>query len=96
MPPWGKSGDKATPSLIGDATAGVFLRQRRIFLGGQAGMVGPRVVGYGSMTGAGQVVRRDVNTGQLSIQVARALDQADHAVDKPFAGVRGHPHDQPV
>ena len=73
--PWGKSGDKATPSLIGDVTAGVFLRQRRIFLGGQAGMVGPRAVGYGSMTGAGQVVRRDVGAGQLSIQVARAVDE---------------------
>ncbi len=73
--PWGKSGDKATPSLIGDATAGVFLRQRRIFLGGQAGMVGPRAVGYGSMTGAGQVVRRDVGAGRLSIQVARSVDE---------------------
>jgi UDP-N-acetylglucosamine/UDP-N-acetylgalactosamine diphosphorylase len=73
--PWGKSGDKATPSLIGDVTAGVFLRQRRIFLGGQAGMVGPRAIGYGSMTGAGQVVRRDVGAGSLSIQVARALEE---------------------
>ena len=41
--PWGRSGDKATPSLIGDVTGGVFLRQRRIFLGGQSGLVGPRV-----------------------------------------------------
>ena len=73
--PWGRSGDKATPSLIGDVTAGVFLRQRRIFLGGQAGLIGPRSVGYGSMTGAGQVVRRDVAAGTLSIQVARAVDQ---------------------
>ena len=73
--PWGRSGDKATPSLIGDVTAGVFLRQRRIFLGGQSGLVGPRAVGYGSMTGAGQVVRRDVAAGKLSIQVARAVDE---------------------
>jgi UDP-N-acetylglucosamine/UDP-N-acetylgalactosamine diphosphorylase len=73
--PWGRSGDKATPSLIGDVTAGVFLRQRRIFLGGQSGLVGPRSVGYGSMTGAGQVVRRDVAAGKLSVQVARAVDQ---------------------
>jgi len=73
--PWGRAGDKATPSLIGDAAAGVFLRQRRIFLGGQSGLVGPRSVGYGSMTGAGQVVRRDVLAGQLSIQVARAVDE---------------------
>jgi len=74
--PWGRAGDKATPSLIGDAIAGVFLRQRRIFLGGQSGLVGPRAVGYGSMTGAGQVVRRDVAAGKLSIQVARAVDEA--------------------
>lgn len=73
--PWGRSGDKATPSLIGDVTAGVLLRQRRIFLGGQSGLVGPRAVGYGSMTGAGQVVRRDVAAGKLSIQVARVVDE---------------------
>jgi hypothetical protein len=73
--PWGRSGDKATPSLIGDVTSGVFLRQRRIFLGGQSGLVGPRKVGYGSMTGAGQVVRRDVGANKLSIQAARDVDE---------------------
>jgi acetyltransferase-like isoleucine patch superfamily enzyme len=73
--PWGHTGDKATPSLVGDVTAGVFLRQRRIFLGGQSGLVGPRSIGYGSMTGAGQIVRRDVAPGNLSIQVARAVDE---------------------
>src|SRR6266700_1263419 len=73
--PWGRSGDKATPSLIGDVSSGVFLRQRRIFLGGQAGLVGLRAVGYGSMTGAGQVVRRDVPAGKLSIQTARDVDE---------------------
>jgi hypothetical protein len=73
--PWGRAGDKATPSLVGDATAGVFLRQRRIFLGGQAGLVGPRAIGFGSMTGAGQVVRRDVAAGRLAIQVARDIDE---------------------
>src|SRR5690606_1997997 len=35
--PWGERGDKATPSLIGDVVRGVFLRERRIFLGGLAG-----------------------------------------------------------
>jgi UDP-N-acetylglucosamine/UDP-N-acetylgalactosamine diphosphorylase len=38
-------------------------------------LVGPRAVGYGSMTGAGQIVRRDVGGGKLSIQVARAVDE---------------------
>ena len=80
--PWGRAGDKATPSLVGDVTAGVFLRQRRIFLGGQAGMVGPRAIGYGGMTGAGQIVRRDVGVGKLSIQVARAVEEP---LERPLA-----------
>ena len=29
--PWGKNGDKATPSLVGNVTEGVFLDQKRIF-----------------------------------------------------------------
>ncbi|HLK90112.1 MAG TPA: UDP-N-acetylglucosamine pyrophosphorylase [Polyangia bacterium] len=72
--PWGKSGDKATASLVGDAIDGVFLREKRIFLGGSAGLVGPRAVGYGSITGAGQVVRRDVPSGRLVVQPAPAVD----------------------
>ena len=58
--PWGKSGDKATPSLVGDVVEGVFLDRKRIFLGGSGGMVGPCRVGYGSIAAAGQVLRRDV------------------------------------
>jgi UDP-N-acetylglucosamine/UDP-N-acetylgalactosamine diphosphorylase len=81
--PWGRSGDKATPSLIGDVASGVFLRQRRIFLGGMSGMVGPRSVGFGSMTGAGQVVRRDVGHQRLAIQVARAVDEP---LERPLDG----------
>jgi len=73
--PWGKAGDKATPSLIGDAIDGVLLRQRRIFLGGSSGLVGPRSVGYGSITGAGQVVRRDVGPKRLVVQPAPAVDE---------------------
>ena len=72
--PWGKSGDKATPSLVGDAVDGVFLRGKRIFLGGSAGMVGPRAIGYGSITGAGHVVRRDVGPGRLVVQPAPTVD----------------------
>src|SRR5215471_13749530 len=74
--PWGKSGDKATPSLVGDVIDGVFLRQKRIFLGGSSGLVGPRSVGYGSITGAGQVVRRDVAPGRLVVHAAPAVDDA--------------------
>jgi hypothetical protein len=74
--PWGRRGDKATPSLVGDVVRGVFLRNPRIFLGGAGGMVGPRAVGYGSVVAAGQVVRRDVPPGRLVMQRGRDLDVA--------------------
>lgn len=72
--PWGEHGDKATPSLIGDVVDGVFLDQPRIFLGGHSGLTGPRRVGYGSITAAGQVVRRDVGPGLLVYDPGRALN----------------------
>ncbi len=88
--PWGKAGDKATPSLVGDAIDGVLLRQKRIFLGGSSGLVGPRAVGYGSITGAGQVVRRDVAPGRLVMQTGGAVDEPldsvrDERIDKVAA-----------
>lgn len=73
--PWGARGDKATPSLLGDVPRGVFLREPRIFLGGVAGLVGPGEVGFGGITGAGQVVRKPVGEGRLSLQPIRALDK---------------------
>lgn len=72
--PWGQRGDKATASLIGDVVKGVFLREAKIFLGGSSGLVGPASVGYGSVTAAGQVVRRTVEPGTLSLQPPRAID----------------------
>ena len=66
--PWGQRGDKATPSLIGDVVNGVLLRSKRIFLGGAGGAVGPFSVGYGSVAGAGQVLRRDVASGELVLE----------------------------
>lgn len=73
--PWGARGDKATASLVGDVPRGVLLRERRIFLGGAGGMVGPRQVGFGAVTGAGQVVRKDVPEDRLVVQPPRAVDQ---------------------
>jgi UDP-N-acetylglucosamine/UDP-N-acetylgalactosamine diphosphorylase len=58
--PWGEFGDKATPSLIGSVTEGVFLDKPPIFLGGMSGIVGPKEIGFGSMTVAGQVVRKSI------------------------------------
>jgi hypothetical protein len=73
--PWGKSGDKATPSLIGDVVQGVFLRQHRIFLGGLSGIVGPQKVGFGSFTIAGQVIRKEVSTNRVVGNVPRKVDR---------------------
>ncbi|MEM6996551.1 MAG: UDP-N-acetylglucosamine pyrophosphorylase [Myxococcota bacterium] len=77
--PWGERGDKATPSLVGDVVRGALIRAPRIFLGGAGGMVGPRKVGFGAISGAGQVLRSDVGEGQLSLQpvrpVRRAIDE---------------------
>lgn len=53
-------GDKTTPSLIGDVSRGVMLRERPVFLGGQGGMVGPLRVGYGNVIAAGTILRNDV------------------------------------
>jgi len=72
--PWGTRGDKATPSLVGDVVRGALLRQPRIFLGGSGGMVGPCQVGYGSITAAGQVLRKPVKAGRLVVQASRKRD----------------------
>jgi hypothetical protein len=75
--PWGPRGHKATASLVGDVPSGVFLRSRRIFLGGDGGMVGPRSVGFGAVTGAGQVLRRDVPADRVVVQPPPAVDRAN-------------------
>jgi UDP-N-acetylglucosamine/UDP-N-acetylgalactosamine diphosphorylase len=72
--PWGEAGDKATASLVGDVASGVFLDRRRIFLGGAGGMIGPRSVGFGAITGAGQMLRRDVPEAHLVVEAAPAID----------------------
>jgi len=65
--PFGKSGDKATPSLVGDVPQGVMLRAKRIFLGGQGGLVGPIHIDYGTVLAAGYVYRRDQPTDRLVV-----------------------------
>jgi acetyltransferase-like isoleucine patch superfamily enzyme len=81
--PWGKQGDKATPSLFGDVVHGVFLDQARIFLGGSGGVVGPRRVGFGSIVAAGQVLRRNVDADRL---VVDTVDRLDAPVRAPSGG----------
>jgi carbonic anhydrase/acetyltransferase-like protein (isoleucine patch superfamily) len=51
--------DKATPSMMGNVHQGVMLDQHPIFLGGQGGLVGPLRIGFGCLTGAGSIVRKD-------------------------------------
>jgi UDP-N-acetylglucosamine/UDP-N-acetylgalactosamine diphosphorylase len=59
--------DKATPSMFGDVVRGAFLREPRIFLGGNAGAVGPVRVGFGSVLAAGSVYRRDYGERMLAL-----------------------------
>lgn len=73
--PWGEKGDKATPSLVGNVTEGVFLDQPRIFLGGMSGMVGPRSIGFGALTAAGQVVRHDVPVRTMHAETGRDMEK---------------------
>lgn len=73
--PWGERGDKATPTLVGDVARGVFLRERRVFLGGAGGLVGPGKVGYGAVTAAGQVVRRPVAAERMVLEPTPTLDR---------------------
>jgi len=73
--PWGKNGDKATPSLVGNVTDGVFLDQKRIFLGGLSGMVGPASVGFGAMTVAGQVIRHPVADSTMHAETGSNIDR---------------------
>ncbi len=63
--PWGKHGDKATASLIGNVVDGVFLDRDRVFLGGLSGLVGPERVGFGAFTVAGQIIRKSVGDNAI-------------------------------
>jgi len=73
--PWGERGDKATPSLVGDVPRGVFLRDRRIFLGGSGGLVGPASVGFGAIAAAGQVWRGELGENQLRLEPPRRIER---------------------
>jgi UDP-N-acetylglucosamine/UDP-N-acetylgalactosamine diphosphorylase len=73
--PWGAQGDKATPSIIGGVPHGAFLRQPRIFFGGLSGLAGPHKVGFGSLTVAGQIVRRDIPARKIVSDTPRAIER---------------------
>lgn len=81
--PWGRHGDKATPSLVGNVTDGVFLDRDRIFLGGMSGIVGPLSVGFGAITVAGQVVRDSVADSNIRSDTGGKTDK-----DRPASDVK--------
>ena len=66
--PWG---DKFA-SLFGDVPRGVFLRQPRIFIGGQTQIVSPVSVGFGTLIPAGAALRRSVGDGQLAGEASQS------------------------
>ncbi len=73
--PWG---DKFA-SLFGDVPNGVFLRSRRIFVGGQTQIVSPVHVGYGALVPAGCAVRRSVPAGRMVGHASLTVDTTfDH------------------
>jgi UDP-N-acetylglucosamine/UDP-N-acetylgalactosamine diphosphorylase len=51
-------------SLFGDAR-GVLLRGRRIFIGGNAGVIAPVHIGFGAVIAAGSFVRKDVGESRI-------------------------------
>ena len=51
--------DKATASMMGNVHQGVMLNQSPIFLGGQGGIVGPVRLGFGCITAAGYIIRKN-------------------------------------
>jgi len=56
-------GDKATASLFGDASSGVFLDQERLFIGGNNSLLGPIKASFGSMTAAGIRINGSLSPG---------------------------------
>jgi acetyltransferase-like isoleucine patch superfamily enzyme len=51
-------------SLIGDAT-GLLLRGRRVFIGGNSGLIAPVHIGFGAVIAAGSFVRKDIEESRL-------------------------------
>ena len=56
-------GDKATASLLGDVSSGVFLDQERLFIGGNNSLLGPLKADFGTMTAAGARINGTLSAG---------------------------------
>ncbi|HEX9843273.1 MAG TPA: hypothetical protein VGC20_11015, partial [bacterium] len=70
-------GDKATASLLGDVTDGVFLDRPRLFLGGNTSLVGPCEAAFGAVTGAGGRHGGNLAAGLNAPLAAPAADAPD-------------------
>ncbi len=62
-------------SLIGDAR-GLLLRSAPVFVGGQCGIVGPAHIGFGAITAAGSVVRKNIGADIVSFESAGNVEIA--------------------
>jgi acetyltransferase-like isoleucine patch superfamily enzyme len=69
-------------SLMGDAT-GCLLKSRRIFVGGNSGVVAPVHLAFGSVVAAGSIIRRDIAENQLS-SGDPAVRSADYDLERYF------------
>src|SRR5216684_2740802 len=69
-------------SLMGDAT-GCLLQSRRIFLGGNSGIVAPVHLEFGTVVAAGSTLRHDVSENQLSRGDSAGLS-CEYDVDRYF------------
>jgi UDP-N-acetylglucosamine/UDP-N-acetylgalactosamine diphosphorylase len=71
-------GDKATASAFGNVVDGVFLRQPRLFLGGNGSMIGPLRAEFGAITTAGGrfsgVLHAGLNPGGTAPQGGAGFD----------------------
>ena len=59
-------------SLIG-GIRGVLLRSEPVFIGGNCGLVGPLEIGFGAVTAAGSVIRKDVAENTLASEFGSTI-----------------------
>ena len=77
-------GDKATASLLGDATRGVFLDCPRLFIGGNASLLGPLSAEYGAVTSASGRLAGSIQAGLTPTQLPK--DQPNPEFDPDVYG----------
>jgi UDP-N-acetylglucosamine/UDP-N-acetylgalactosamine diphosphorylase len=63
-------------SLLGDAR-GFLLRSKRIFVGGNCGLVAPLHIGFGSVLAAGSTLRWNVKEGELACGAGAPVSRAE-------------------